>query len=168
MSLLSCLLDGDNIPPHKKKIDVLSPVSGNVQPLDAFSNLTLSQRIFGEGAAIEVSGFQVVAPFDCVVTEFPMTAAHIRLRDKHGLRLHIQCGVNAHRLYGEGFKRKVKVAQKVKQGQVLLEFDGRKLRQSLDDPKFAVTLLNSDKVQGILLNQRKVTALEDVLFSVIV
>lgn len=168
MGLFSCLLDGDNLPHHKRKIDVLAPVSGKVSVLDDINNLALSQRMFGEGAAIDVAGYQVFAPFDAVVIDFPMTAAHIRLQDKRGLKLQIQCGVNAHRLYGDGFKRKVKVAQKVKQGDLLFEFDSRKLKHALEEPKFTVTLLNSDKVQGLVLNRRKVTAMEDILFSVII
>ena len=168
MSLFSRLLDPSNLPKHSTRIDVVSPITGVVSRLDDSSSTAYQHRIFGEGALVQVSGFHVKAPFDCVIEEATQTANRLRLRDKHGLRLQIQCGVDSHQLYGEGFKRWVKRGQKVKAGQILIEFDLRKLKLSLADSRFAVTVLNSDKTKGILLESKNVTADEDILFSVLV
>ena len=44
-----------------------------------------------------------------------------------------------------------------------MDFDLRKLKLALDDTTFYVTLLNSDKVKGLIVNRRKVTACEDII-----
>lgn len=168
MSLFSCLVDNDALPEHKTRIDILSPVSGVATTLDTLSNSLFSQRMFGEGVAIEVSGYQVFAPFDAKVIDFPATGHRIRLKNKHGVKLQIQCGMVSEFFYGEGFKRKVKSGQFVKQGQLLLEFDMRKLRQTLDATAFTVTVLNSDKLKGVLIKAGRITALEDTLLSLFV
>ncbi|GAA0859412.1 hypothetical protein GCM10009114_32790 [Aliiglaciecola litoralis] len=115
-----------------------------------------------------MSGFHVIAPFDCIVEALPSTVSRIRIKDRHGLRMQIQCGVQSQTLYGAGFKGHVKVGQKVLAGQVLIEFDLRKIKHAMEDPRFTVTILNSDKTKGILLEPKKVTANEDILFSVFI
>lgn len=168
MPLLSCLLDPQKLPVHKKRIDMLSPISGKAESLDLSNDASYKHRMFGEGAIITPSGYHVTAPFDGTIEDIPHTANQIRLRDKHGLRIQIQCGFGSHKLYGNGFKTSIIKGQKVIKGDVLLEFDIRKLKRLLEDARFAVTLLNSDKTKGIILNNKQVMANEDVLFSIMI
>lgn len=168
MTLFSCLLAENELPDHKHQIDIITPVSGNVTTLNELPNLLFSQRMFGEGASISVSGYQVIAPFDGKITELGATAHRIRIKHKNGLHLQIQCGIGSEKLLGEGFKRKVKEGQMVSQGDVLLEFDIRKMKLTLDCTQFAVTILNSDKTKGVILKPRRVTAGEDILMSVLI
>lgn len=168
MSVFGCLIDSKSLPKHNTRLDIVSPVSGKVTELDTLSNALYKQRLFGEGAAIETSGFQIFAPFDGKISEFPQTYHRIRVRHKNGLTIQIQCGIGAELLHGEGFRSKLVQGQMVKQGDVLLEFDIRKLRQALDCPTFAVTIINSEKTRGVLLGARQVTAGEDILFSVFI
>ncbi|WJG07981.1 PTS glucose transporter subunit IIA [Aliiglaciecola sp. LCG003] len=168
MSLFSRLVDESNLPTYSKRIDILSPISGAVKNLDEVDQPLFQQRLFGEGVAIDTSGYQLFSPFDAKVLEFKETAHRIVVKDKHGLRVQIQFGAASHKLFGESFKRKVRVGEIVKQGQILLEFDPRKLRLALECPIFFVTLLNSDKVRGVSLKRQKVSAGEDILFSVFI
>ncbi|GAA6186483.1 MULTISPECIES: PTS sugar transporter subunit IIA [Alteromonadaceae] len=168
MRLFNRLLDNPELTEHKRKIDILSPVSGSINLLDSASNLLFKQRLFGEGVVIAPTGFQILAPFDAIVLEISETAHRVRLKDRHGLKLQIHCGWGAQNLNGEGFKRKVVVGQKLKLGQPILDFDARKLKLALEDNAFYITLLNSDKVKGLIVNPRKVTACEDPVFSVLI
>lgn len=166
MALFSCLLDPANLPEHRKRIDILSPVTGITANLDESGEPAFQQRLFGEGALVSVSGFHVMAPFECIVEALPACANRIRLKDKHGLRMQIQCGMQSHTMSGVGFKRQVKLGQKVRAGEVLIEFDLRKIKLAVEDPRFAITILNSEKTKGILLESKKVRTNEDILFSV--
>ncbi|MFA3793223.1 PTS glucose transporter subunit IIA [Aliiglaciecola sp. SL4] len=168
MSLFNRLVDNQATPQHKHKIDILSPVSGSIYPLDSANTLIFKQRLFGEGVMVNPIGFQILTPFDAIVLEISETAHRVRLKDRHGLILQIHCGWGAHNLNGNGFKRKVNRGQKVTQGQPLLDFDARKLKLGLDDNAFYITLLNSDKVKGLMVNPRRVTACEDPVFSVLI
>lgn len=168
MSLFSCLIEEGQLPEHKRQIDILSPVSGSVTRLDDLPSLLFRQRMFGEGAAINVSGYQVICPFDGEITEFEPTAHRIRLKHKTGLHIQIQCGMKSEKMRGDGFRRKVYEGDKVKQGDVLLEFDIRKMKLSLEHTQFVVTVLNSEKTKGLIVKPRRVSSGEDVLFTVLI
>ena len=161
MMLFKRLIEPGNIPVHRKKITILSPLSGKISTLDSLANEIFKQRLFGEGIVIAPSGYQVFAPFAAKVEHFPTTAQQIRLRAKNGLQLLIQLGIGSENMLAEGFKAKVKVGQWVAQGQVLMEFDLRIMKQKLDSVLCPVTVLNSDKLIGIEAHCHQVIATQD-------
>ena len=161
MTLFSKLVDPSALPPHKKSLPILSPLSGRVTALDNVPDALFNQRVFGEGVAIEPSGYQVFAPFSGKVELFPESAHQLRIVAKNGLKMLIQMGINSHLLMGEGFKRKVQVGELFQQGQVLAEFDLRKMKLSLDSILCPVTIINSDKIAGIQAHYYQVIGAED-------
>lgn len=156
-----------NLPTHKKRWDILSPISGRTKPLDEVPQQVFSQRLMGDGVAIQPSGYQVIAPFDCEVEALPITGEQIRLRSKSGILLMIQIGIGTYKIMGEGFKHHVQEKAAVKAGTVILDFNMNKIKDRIDSLLCPVTMLNSDKTKGILPHYRQVIAGEDVLFSVL-
>lgn len=157
-----------NLPAHKKRWDVLSPISGRIKPLDDVPQLVYSQRLMGDGVAIQPSGYQVIAPFDCKVEALPITGEQIRLRSKNGILLVIQIGIGTYNVMGEGFKLHVKEAAVIEAGTIILDFNMNKIKGRIDSLLCPVTMLNSDKTKGIIPHYRQAIAGEDVLFSVLV
>jgi PTS system glucose-specific IIA component len=166
MSLFNKLVDPDALPPHKKLLPILSPISGRVFTLDEVPDALFSQRVYGEGVAIEPSGYQVIAPFAGKVESFPECAHQLRIVAKNGLRMQIQMGIDSHRMMGEGFKRKVKEGDFFEKGQILAEFDLRKMKTSLDSTLCPVTVINSDKLAGIQAHCYQVIGAEDPAMTV--
>lgn len=164
MAIFHKLIEGD-IPAHKKALPVLSPMNGSVSTLDKVPQLLFKNRLLGEGVAITPSGYKVVSPFDGVIEAFPATKHQIRIKANNGIRMLIQVGIGSEQLMGEGFKSKLKAGDKISQGQQLLEFDLRKLKQLLPSVICPVTLLNSDKLLGIQVHQHQVIAGEDPAFT---
>lgn len=161
MMLFKRQLDPDNIPVHRKKIPIKSPLSGKVTTLDTVPNEIFKQRLFGEGVVIAPSGYQLFAPFSGKVEHLPTTAHQIRLRAKNGLQLLIQLGLGSESMLAEGFKPKVKVGELVSQGQVLIEFDLRIMKQKLHSLLCPVTIINSDKLIGVVAHCHQARALQD-------
>lgn len=166
MGLFSRLVDVDSLPTHKKVLTVLSPLSGKVVPLDEVPHGLFTERIFGEGVAIQPSGYQVIAPFSGTMLHFPELANQLRIKSKSGLQIQIQLGIDSHLMMAEGFKRMVKPKQTFEQGEVLAEFSLSKMKKQLPSVLCPVTLLNSDKVKGIQGHYLQVRANEDNLMSV--
>lgn len=157
-----------NLPMHKKRWDILSPISGRVKPLDHVPQQVFSQRLMGDGVAIQPAGYQVVAPFDCKIEQLPVTGEQIRLRSKHGIMLVIQIGIGTYKVMGEGFKIHHKEGAVITTGTPVLDFNMNKIKTRIDSLLCPVTMLNSDKTKGIVPNYRQVIAGEDVVFSVLV
>ncbi|MFT2090680.1 PTS glucose transporter subunit IIA [Paraglaciecola sp. 2405UD69-4] len=166
MTLFNRLITQEQVPRNAKPFNLLSPINGKVVPLDKVPEPLFTQRIFGEGVAIEPSGYQVFAPFAGKVLFFPELANQIRLKAKNGLQLQIQLGLDSHLMMGEGFKRLVKQGEQIEQGQAIAEFAIHKMKKSLDCTLCPITILNSNKVKGIQAHYYSARANEDNIMSI--
>jgi PTS system glucose-specific IIA component len=168
MGLFSRLVEDNSQPSHKKAIDISSPLTGKVVPMDEVPHTLFTARMFGEGIAIKPTGYQVLAPFAGTMLHFPELANQLRLQAKNGLRLQIQLGIDSHLMMGEGFKRVVKQGETFEQGQLLAEFSLVKMKRQLPSILCPITLLNSDKVKGIQAHYFQVVAGEDKIMTVFI
>lgn len=166
MVLLGKLAEADDLPPHKRVLSISSPISGTVVPLDEVPHELFKQRLFGEGLAIKPSGYQVLAPFNGVITDFSELANQIRMKAKNGLQVQIQLGIDSHLLMGEGFKRHKKPGDSFNKGDVLAEFSLPKMKRSLPSTLCPITIINSEKVKGIQPHYYSVIAGEDTIMTV--
>lgn len=166
MGLFSRLVDANSVPTHKKAVDISSPLTGKVMPLDDVPHAMFTERLFGEGVAIKPSGHQVLAPFSGTMLHFPELANQLRIKAKNGLQMQIQLGIDSHLMMGEGFKRVVKQGEHFEQGQVLAEFSIIKMKRQLTSILCPITILNSDKIKGIQAHYYQVVAQEDKLMTV--
>lgn len=151
-----------------KRLPVISPVNGKIKPLDDYPSPLYQQRFFGEGVALELSGYQVVAPFDCVVEQLHPTGEQLRIRSAQGIRMQIQLGVKTETLMGSGFRFYTQKGQKVPRGEPIMDFDLRKMKDNLSSALAAITILNSDKLKAVKANYIQARANEDILLFVYV
>lgn len=166
MGLFSRLVYENSLPTHKKAIEIHSPLTGTVLPLDEVPHALFTERMFGEGIAIKPSGYQVLAPFAGTMLHFPELANQLRIKAKNGLQLQIQLGIDSHLMMGEGFKRVVKQGESFEQGQLIAEFSLVKMKKQLPSILCPITLLNSDKVKGLQGHYFQVIAGEDKMMTV--
>ncbi|WP_158970042.1 PTS glucose transporter subunit IIA [Paraglaciecola sp. L3A3] len=166
MATLAKLVEIENIPQHTKALSIRSPISGTVMTLDTVPNALFQERLFGEGIAINPSGYQVIAPFNGSVLSFTTLANQLRIKAQNGLQLQIQLGIDSHLMMAEGFKRTVKTGDTFKQGDILAEFSLVKMKQQLSSVLCPITVINSDKVKGIQGHYYSVIAGEDSILTV--
>ncbi len=86
--------------------------------------------MLGKGIAIEPSEGRVVAPADATVTTLFPTGHAIGLITDKGAELLIHIGMDTVKLEGKYFKAHVKQGDKVKKGQLLIEFDVEKIKEA--------------------------------------
>ncbi|MFT4746444.1 MAG: PTS system glucose-specific IIA component [Congregibacter sp.] len=168
MGLFSRLVEAGTLPSYKKAIDIYSPLTGTVVPLDEVPHALFTERMFGEGIAIKPSGYQVLAPFSGTMLLFPELANQLRIKAQNGLQIQIQLGIDSHLMLGEGFKRVVKQGEHFEKGQLLAEFSLVKMKKQLSNILCPITLLNSDKIKGLQAHYFQVIAGEDTIMTVYV
>ena len=79
--------------------------------------------MMGDGFAIKPSGNKICSPMDAeVVSLFPTNHA-IGIQNENGIECLIHVGIDTVNLKGEGFTAHVKIGDKVKSGDLLLEVD---------------------------------------------
>lgn len=102
---------------------VLSPVAGAVVALENVEDEVFSQKMMGDGIAIEPAIGKIVAPFDAVVEIMFETKHAVALKSDNGCELIIHVGLDTVKLNGKYFVSHVKQGDTVKAGDLLLEFD---------------------------------------------
>lgn len=130
------------------KLTILSPMSGVVKALSETPDPTFSQGMMGDGVVIFPTDGKVVAPFDGEVTFLFATKHAIGLQSDTGLEMLIHVGIDTVQLDGQGFTTHVTDGDKIKQGDLLIEFDMDFL--SANAPSLATPLIFTNLVeQGI-------------------
>jgi glucose-specific phosphotransferase system IIA component len=105
-----------------KKIEVLSPFSGRVVPLEEVPDPVFAERMVGDGVAIDPSEGVGKAPASGKLAVFH-SAGHafaVQVTDEVGVLVHI--GLNTVQMKGEGFKRLTEVGGAVTAGQEIVHF----------------------------------------------
>lgn len=106
----------------RKEKKFICPMKGRIISIVDVPDDVFSNRLLGDGFAIELSGNEVVSPIDGeITTVFPTGHA---LGIKSGdIELLIHVGLDTVKLEGKPFDIKVKVGQKVKAGDVITLVD---------------------------------------------
>lgn len=107
-----------------KSITALNaPMSGRILSIEDVPDQVFSQKLVGDGFAIEPSVGKVYAPVDGEIINLFPTKHAIGIEANDGLEILIHLGIDTVELKGEGFIAHVNKGDKIKKGQLLLEVD---------------------------------------------
>lgn len=105
------------------EFDFVAPMTGRVLDLDDVSDKVFSDRLMGDGFAIELTESEVVSPVDGVV-EMTYPSKHaFGIKASSGEEILIHLGMDTVELNGEGFESFVETNDRVKKGQLLCKID---------------------------------------------
>ncbi len=155
----------DNIQKKSGKEIVKTPIQGQIAPLNAAKDAAFAQGTLGRGILIYPEKGEVRAPFDgTVMTMFPTKHA-IGMVSETELELLIHVGLDTVQLEGKYFESLVQQGERVKQGDLLLRFDKKKIEKegySLETP---VIVTNYTDYLDILENQGETVGPDDALIT---
>ncbi|MEI6860383.1 MAG: PTS glucose transporter subunit IIA [Shewanella sp.] len=148
-------------------IDVYAPISGKIVPIEQVPDVVFSEKIVGDGLAINPKGKQIVAPLDGTIGKIFETNHAFSIESPHGLELFVHFGVGTVELRGNGFKRLAEEGQQVKMGEPILEFDIEYLKEQVDSLLTPVVLANMEDIQSLVKKQGAIEAGKDIIFTVV-
>ena len=130
----------------------VSPAKGKIIALEEVPDKTFSQKLLGDGFAIDITDGRIIAPISGKLeTVFPSGHA-FGIKGANGeVLLHI--GIDTVSLNGEGFDVKVKQGDFVKQGDVLVNVDLDKIHQLGKSTLTMVLFTEGNKVKNNNLNK---------------
>ncbi|MDE2182932.1 MAG: phosphoenolpyruvate--protein phosphotransferase [Alphaproteobacteria bacterium] len=100
---------------------LLAPLEGWVSPLEEVPDPVFSDKVMGDGLAIDPTNTTVFAPCDGIVATLAKHA--VMIRAACGAEILIHVGLETVALAGRGFRQRVGEGQAVKAGDPLLDFD---------------------------------------------
>ncbi|WP_026364371.1 PTS transporter subunit IIABC [Brachyspira innocens] len=143
---------------------VYAPIQGNIVKLESVKDEAFSSGAMGKGIAIEPKEGKVYAPFDGIIeTAFPTKHA-IGLTSDKGVELLIHVGMDTVKLGGAHFISHIEEGQKIKKGDLLLEFNIEKIRGAGYPTLTPVIVTNSDDYSEVgITSASSVNAGDDLL-----
>ncbi|WP_174612921.1 glucose-specific PTS transporter subunit IIBC [Virgibacillus ihumii] len=145
-------------------VSLTAPASGKVVSLEEVPDEVFSQKMMGDGIAIQPSSGDIVSPIDGeIVSVFPAKHA-ITLRTNEGAELLIHMGLDTVNLNGEGFEIKVSAEDKIRTGDPIAQMNIDFLAEKGYNTITPIIVMNGDQYK---VNHQaypySVTAGEEVL-----
>ena len=151
-----------------KKGEVLgAPVQGKAVVISEVSDPTFGQEILGKGIAIIPSVGKVVAPIDGIVEMVFDTKHAISMSSDSGIQILIHVGLDTVSLKGEPFTAHVEAGQKVKAGDLMLEFDIDAIKAAGLEIITPIVICNSDDYKEITAHAGKDVATGDEILTLV-
>lgn len=129
---------------------VCAPIEGKAVSLKQVDDATFSEEIMGKGAAIIPAVGRAVAPVDGVVSALFETKHAIGITSDDGVEVLIHIGLDTVKFGGEHFTAHIKAGDKVKKGDLLVEFDIEAIKKAGYDTITPVLVTNAHDYKDVL------------------
>lgn len=137
-------------------MEIASPIPGKVVPLETVPDETFSTGVLGSGIAVEPTEGKVYAPFDGECQNLADTLHALGLLSESGVSLLIHVGLETVGLEGKPFKAHVQTGDRIKKGQLLLEFDMDAIKAAGCPTITSVLVTNEDEVGDAKIEADKI------------
>ena len=133
--------------------EVHSVAEGEVIELEKVQDPVFSQKMMGDGFAVEPANGQIVSPVAGKVTSVFPTKHALGLVTESGLEVLVHIGLDTVSLEGKPFEVKVEEGQTVSAGDLLVEADLEAIREAGRATSTVVVFTNATAIQSVTLIQ---------------
>ncbi|SEN24169.1 glucose-specific PTS transporter subunit IIBC [Lihuaxuella thermophila] len=137
--------------------EFVSPMSGKLIPITEVEDQVFSQKLMGDGFAVQPTEGTVVSPVDGVIVNIFPTKHAIGIRSKLGREILIHVGIDTVNLKGKGFESFVSEGDMVTRGQKLLEVDLDFVKEHAPSIVTPVVFTNLQEGESVKLAKTEVT-----------
>lgn len=118
----------ENTETNGKTITLYSHMNGTAVKLEDVEDEVFSQKVLGEGAAVEPSEGKLYAPCDGKIDSVFDTKHAVNMVSDDGVEILLHIGIDTVKLGGQYFEAHVSDGQEVKKGDLLISFDMDKIK----------------------------------------
>lgn len=122
---------------------ILSPMDGEVVPLEKVNDEVFSSKMMGDGIAILPSDGKVYAPVAGEITVAMDSNHAVGIQSDEGAEILIHIGIDTVEMKGKGFKSYVKQGDQVAVGDLLLEADLNAIKEHEYDTTTMIIVTNT-------------------------
>lgn len=132
-----------------KEETVFAPLSGKMVAIEEVPDPVFSQKMMGDGIAIEPNEGVVVSPVDGEIIQLFHTKHAIGIRSKSGAEILIHIGLETVNMNGEGFEAHVQEGDKVKVGDKLITCDLNLIKEKAASTITPMVITNGDIIEQL-------------------
>ena len=156
-----------NIFKSKKKhniIEIFSPLNGKIITLEEVPDEAFSQKMIGDGCAIEPTEGAIYSPIDAQIDIFDTNHA-ISFETKDELEMIVHFGIDTVKLNSQGLKR-VNTSDEVSVGDKLIEYDLDFIKKNAKSTKTPIIITSMDIVENIEVVAKGNVKVGDLLMKI--
>lgn len=143
-------------------LTIKAPLSGVLVPLHEVPDPVFSQKMVGDGIAIDPTSEELLAPCEGEIVQLHPAGHAVTLRAPEGLEVLLHIGIDTVKLKGKGFEPLVKVGQKVQSGEVLIRFSADEVARKAKSLISMLIFTNEEKVANLSFRDGVVRGGKDV------
>lgn len=145
-------------------LTILAPVEGEAVPVSEVSDPTFGEEILGKGIAIKPTRGRVVSPVDGTVSIMFDTGHAVSVVSDAGTEVLVHVGLDTIKLNGKFYTTRAKNNDKVKAGDLLIEFDLEGIKGAGYDVITPVVICNTgDYKEVVSLSGKSVRELDEII-----
>jgi len=135
----------------EKKVNetLFAPLEGKIVKLEDVPDPVFSEKMMGDGIAIEPVNGEVVSPVKGKIVQVFPTKHAIGIESEIGLEVLVHIGLDTVQMNGEGFSAHVSVGDKVNVGSKLVTFDLDLVKAKAKSSITPLIITNSDIIKDI-------------------
>lgn len=149
------------------KIEILSPIEGEIMPLADVKDAAFSQGALGKGIAIIPKKGEIKAPVSGVVTTLFPSLHAIGITSEDGVEILIHVGLDTVQLEGKYFKANVKQGDHISKGDLLLEFDIKSITEEGYSVETPIIIANTSEYLDIIETELKSVTNKDNIITIL-
>jgi phosphocarrier protein FPr len=142
-----------------------APLSGYLVPLEQVPDPVFAQKMVGDGISIDPTDHILYAPCDGEVIQLHPANHAVTIRTPDGLEVLMHIGLDTVGLKGVGFTPRIKLGDRVKVGEPLIEFDADYVATHAKSLLTQIVITNSDRVSQFMPYIGSVKATESIVLE---
>lgn len=150
-----------------KKIDIFSPLSGDIINIEDVPDEVFSKKIAGDGIAILPNSNIILAPINGTIGKIFKTLHAFSIKSVDGVELFVHFGIDTVTLKGVGFTQISKKNKKVNVGDPIISIDLPQLKKTAKSILTPIIISNIDEFKIIKKNSGQAIAGITKIISII-
>ncbi|MCM3760359.1 PTS glucose transporter subunit IIA [Alkalihalobacillus oceani] len=144
-------LDKKEASPIQPKEEMIhAPLTGKLVSIEDVPDPTFSQKMMGDGFAIDPADGSVLAPVSGEIVQVFPTKHAVGIKTAGGAEVLIHIGLETVTMDGEGFEAHVKEGDQVQVGDLLVEFDLNLVKEKAASTLTPVIITNQDQLDSVI------------------
>jgi len=139
----------------------ISPLEGRLLELSSVPDAVFSQKMMGDGFAIEPASGEIVSPVTGTIVTLFHTKHAIGLLSDNGREVLIHFGVDTVALNGEGFTAHVKQGDKVNAGDKLVTVDLKSVKEKVPSTISPIIFTNLKDGESVKITPNRQVSLNE-------
>ncbi len=127
-----------------KTVNAVAPLTGTVKSLEEVPDPVFSQKMMGDGIAIDPTIGKVVSPVDGEIMQLFPTKHAVGIKAKNGAEILIHIGLETVSMNGEGFEAHISEGSKVSIGDPLITYDLELVKEKAKSTITPIIITNGD------------------------